>query len=105
MKKFVLFFLFAVMALSVFAKTWRKESLTEDTGFVYFNHVVVYNDSESSFEVNYIVVKPINIIELDDTVVNLSGLRNYGLRIYYDLYPRDRKIVVHVAEDKGLREE
>ena len=105
MKRFILFVFIAAVASGVFAKTWRRESLTEDVGYVYFDHVVVYNDSESPFEVNYIVAKPISVIELDDTVVNLSGLRPNGLRIYYDYYPLDRKIVVHVAEDKGIREE
>lgn len=104
MKRILVGIMACCLTLSCFAKSWRRESLTEDVGYVYFNHVVVYNDSESPFEVNYIVAKPISVIELDDTVVNINGLRNYGLRIYYDYYPIEHKIVVHVAEDKGIEE-
>lgn len=104
MKKFFMVVIFAFIFSSVFAKTWRRESMTEEVGYVSFNHVIVYNDSNFKFEANYVTIEPVSILEFYDTYINLSGLRNYGVRIYYDMIPRDKLIIVHVAEDRGIEE-
>lgn len=104
MKRIITGIMVCGIVFSCFAKSWRKESLTEDVGFSQFNHIVVYNDSDTKFEANYVTVDAVSKIEFEDTVINLSGLRNHGLRIYYDYFPAEKKIVVHVAEDRGIRE-
>lgn len=102
MKRFLLFVFVAAIASGVFAKSWRKESMTEGTGYVYFNHAIVYNDSSTKFEANYVPMEPVSVLEFNDTYINLSGLKNFGLRIYYDLIPLEKTIIIHVADDKGV---